>query len=664
MDKARRRGGGRSILTVGALLTLAMAGAYLWQPAFLTYLDHTAYDSLLRAVAKPAPSPQIAIVDVDEASVARLGQWPWPRYRVARLLDAVRERGAAVVALDFLLAEPDRTSLATIREEMARELGVRVEVAAPDPGWLDNDRILADALARGAFILGMKFLFGAKRPASPADCPLPALSVIQRHAVEEAPATPPWFQAGGVACTLPALGRAVKRAGFVNVGLDADGILRRVPLLIEYQDRLYPSLALAAYLRLRGARQLVAHLSALGTEALQVKDRLIPVDARAQLLINYRGPAGTFPLLPAAEVLAGEVAAERLAGKVVLVGTSAAGLEDLRATPLHRSTSGVEIHANVLDNLLRGDFLAQPAYAPGLGLGLVLLCGLGSTLILTRLRALGSLLATAGGAALVMGASFWSLREGGLFWSPLWPTLTLAANFSLLNLLRFWREEQLVKQRTRQLATTQQATIISLASLAETRDNETGAHIKRTQLYVEALARRLKAQPGYREHLDDATIEQLVNCAPLHDIGKVGVPDAVLLKPGRLTPEEFEVMKRHTTYGMAALKTAERNLGNNSFLRLACQMAHTHHERWDGGGYPQGLRGEDIPLAGRLMAVADVYDALISPRVYKPALSHEEAVAIIRQGSGGQFDPGVVEAFLALAEEFKAIKEAHGDARP
>jgi adenylate cyclase len=660
----RRRGLGKPrlfILSVGLLLTLMMAGVYILQPALLTFLDHKTYDSLLRALGQAPPLDRIVIVDVDEASVARQGQWPWPRYRVARLLDSIRELGAAVVAVDFLLTEPDRTSLANIQEEMTRELDVPITVSTPDPQWLDNDRVLAAALPRGPFVLGMKFLFGSDRAAAPTPCLLHPLPVIKRHPVGESPTSAPWFQATGVACNLPSIAAAVKRMGFVDVGLDSDGVLRRAPLLIEYQGQVFPSLALAAYLQMRGLNQVVAHLSSLGTQALQFKGNLVPVDAKAQILINYRGPAGTFPFLPAVDVLEGKVPREMVAGKVVLVGTSAAGLKDLRATPLHSGTSGVEIHANVLDNLIQGDYITAHAYAPGLTLGLVVLCGLVSTLALNRLRAVGSLLISAGGAALIVGASAWSLKDLGLYWSPLWPTLTLAANFSMLSLARFWREEQLVKKRTQELAVTQQATIIALASLAETRDNETGDHIKRTQLYVKALAQYLKHKPKYRQRLDEGFIEQLVICAPLHDVGKVGVPDLVLLKPGRLTPEEFEEMKKHTTYGMEALKRAERDMGDNSFLRLACEMAHTHHERWDGKGYPQGRQGEDIPLAGRIMAVADVYDALISHRVYKPPYTHEEAVEIIRQGGGTQFDPDVVAAFLALSEQFRAIKDSLRD---
>jgi putative two-component system response regulator len=224
--------------------------------------------------------------------------------------------------------------------------------------------------------------------------------------------------------------------------------------------------------------------------------------------------------------------------------------------------------------------------------------------------------------------------------------------------------EQKVLERTRELAQTQDVTIHSLASLAETRDNETGGHILRTQHYVKLLSQHLAQKKIYKDQLDKTTIDLFFKSAPLHDIGKVGVPDAILLKPGKLTDQEFEIMKNHARLGYEALLKAEEAFemqGKPSFLRHARDIALTHHEKWNGRGYPQGLSETDIPLSGRLMAVADVYDALISKRVYKAAFSHKEAVEIIAQGKGEHFDPELVDAFLALSAEFQRIKQKFAD---
>ncbi len=222
--------------------------------------------------------------------------------------------------------------------------------------------------------------------------------------------------------------------------------------------------------------------------------------------------------------------------------------------------------------------------------------------------------------------------------------------------------EHLVAQRTREVVQMQEATILAMASLAETRDNETGNHIRRTQAYVAALARKLQHHSRFSGVLNEENIDLLFKSAPLHDIGKVGVPDRILLKPGKLDPDEFEIMKMHAIYGRDAIIAVEKHLGgSNGFLAFARDIAYCHHEKWDGSGYPQGLKGDAIPVAARLMALADVYDALISRRVYKPAFSHEESAKIIRQGRGTHFDPDVLDAFNEIEHQFREIARQYSD---
>lgn len=223
--------------------------------------------------------------------------------------------------------------------------------------------------------------------------------------------------------------------------------------------------------------------------------------------------------------------------------------------------------------------------------------------------------------------------------------------------------DELVAERTRELEHMLDATILAMASLAETRDNLTVNHLRRTQHYVAALARALRDHPRFAGQLGDDNIALLFKAAPLHDVGKVGVPDAILLKPGRLSDEEYAIMKRHTVYGRDALLDVERHLGSsNAFLRHAREIAYSHQEKFDGSGYPEGLAGDAIPVSARLMAVADFYDALISKRVYKPAFTHETAIELIRQGRGEHFDPDMVDAMLMIEEELMAIAARYPDA--
>jgi len=215
-----------------------------------------------------------------------------------------------------------------------------------------------------------------------------------------------------------------------------------------------------------------------------------------------------------------------------------------------------------------------------------------------------------------------------------------------------------VAKRTREVIAIQDVTILAMASLAETRDSDTGNHIRRTQHYVKALAEKLRDHPRFAWFLTEVNISMLFKSAPLHDIGKVGIPDRILLKPGRFEPEEFEIMKTHTTLGRDAIVHAENALGISvDFLTFAKSIALSHQEKWNGSGYPEGLSGENIPIAARLMAVADVYDALISRRVYKEGMPHEKAVQIMVEGRGSHFDPDMLDAFLDIQEEFRGIAQ-------
>ena len=247
---------------------------------------------------------------------------------------------------------------------------------------------------------------------------------------------------------------------------------------------------------------------------------------------------------------------------------------------------------------------------------------------------------------------------------PIAPSVVLARVRTHLQ-IRHWQTfledksawlQQEVESRVSEVFRLQEATIRVMVSLAEFRDECTGNHIRRTQDYVRLLADYLSRQPRDAGFLTPEQIDRIAKASPLHDIGKIAIPDHILLKPGRHTPEEFAIMQTHSVKGESMLLRSLHEMGgDNAMLRFACQIARSHHERWDGGGYPDGLAGEAIPLAARLMAVADVYDALRSRRPYKKAFDHAEAVDIIVQGKGSHFDPLLVEAFLALEGVFSEI---------
>ena len=215
--------------------------------------------------------------------------------------------------------------------------------------------------------------------------------------------------------------------------------------------------------------------------------------------------------------------------------------------------------------------------------------------------------------------------------------------------------EDLVREQLAEISDSQLAAIIALTKLAESRDDGTGAHIERTRTFARALAERMRANPGHSGSITESFIESIYHTAALHDIGKVGILDSILLKPGRLTPEEFEIMKTHSIIGANTLENARGKYPGSAFLNMGLDIARSHHEKWDASGYPDGLAGEAIPLAARIMAVADVYDALRAERPYKPAFSHEKSYRIILENSGSHFDPAVIAAFRGIESVFSGI---------
>lgn len=217
--------------------------------------------------------------------------------------------------------------------------------------------------------------------------------------------------------------------------------------------------------------------------------------------------------------------------------------------------------------------------------------------------------------------------------------------------------EELVREKTKEITDSQLATILAVSKLAESRDNETGRHIERTRTFCRIIAQKLRANHRHAGSITDAFMENIYHAAPLHDIGKVGIADNILLKPGKHTPEEFEIMKTHTTIGAMTLQRVRAMYPQNAFVNMGIALTRSHHEKWDGSGYPDGLSGEDIPLSGRIMALADVYDALRSKRPYKEAFSHEKSCKIIREDDGKHFDPAVMDAFVSCESEFASVSE-------
>ncbi len=614
--------------TPWALIPIAGAVAFsLARPAIFLGAERATYDILLRLDHARETSGRIVIVDIDDRSLSTVGQWPWRRRVIAALLSRLRDAGASSVALDVLLAEPERT------ERPAQS----------------TDGALADTLHAGGIVTGYAFTFEHGR-AGARSCPRQSLglAVVRR---DESDADP-FFQATDAICSVPMLTEATTASGFLNASPDSDGVLRRVPLLLQYDGRVYPSFALAAVTTATHERSDALHVANANAVTLTFGTRSVPLDGKSHILVRYRGKKHTFPYVSAVDVLNGTAPANAFAHKVAFVGTTALGTREVVATPLDTLFAAVEVHATIADNLLRGDFLRRPEHAVMIESIATAAAG---TLVLV-LTSLGGLrfgafacgvLAGGGwlGSALVMSTT-------GTVVSPLFPTTAIAGTFAFAAGGQLAFERRRAERASADKAASRKMMIQSLLSLTETRDAETGQHSRRTQRNMRILAEELAKDPSYRMSLTPQRIELLSSLAPLHDIGKVGVADHVLSKPAALTDTELAEIRKHPVLGREVLDRAQAEMGGHQdldgVLALAREIVYTHHEKWDGSGYPQGLRGDDIPLAGRLMAVVDVYDAAMTERRYHAAMSHEEAIKIIADGRGSHFDPAIVDAFLAV----------------
>jgi adenylate cyclase len=570
---------------------------------------------------------------------------------MASLVQAVADGKPAAIGLDILFSEPDRTSLKNIKKAFVQDFGLRISIVGAPPGLYDNDGYLGHILAETHAVAGRYFYFDHTN--KPEFDPVPEFHFtgkIDLLALNEAT---------GVLGNTPDISSGVKFSGFLNSRPDRDGMLRRLPLLIRYHGAIFPHLSLATYMRSLGIDSAAIEEDRNGP-VIHVGGHFIPVDKAGFALLRFNGSPSLYPSVSALDVLTGSFRKDDLRGKIVFIGSSAAALNDLHSTIFDAQAPGLKTQAAAVESIATDGFVREPSWRAGAVILACIAMGLAASGLAIFLNEPWQLFlgATATAGATVL-ASVSLFLTAGIFVSPHAPMLVAVVLFVVYTAAKFAIERRNAYAWYRSLANARQVTIESMAAVAETRDPETGAHIKRTQHYVKAIAQRLRDTGHYGGILTNAFVDLLFVSAPLHDIGKVGVPDHILLKAGKLTLDEFVLMKRHATYGKDILYSTARKIEGDNFLLVAGEIASTHHEKWDGTGYPLGLAGQDIPLSGRIMAVADVYDALISRRCYKPAFSHERSMELMREQRGTGFDPVVFDAFLEIEQTIKDIAERY-----
>ncbi len=640
----------QAILTgIGVTLLLLLSAVNF--PAVIERVNNAVTAIQIRLLPYATLSSLPVIVEVDEKSLATYGQWPWPRYQVARLLAGIQQSGAAAVGIDALFLENDRTSPLEIQRTLEKDLHQKLPLTTVKESFWDYDSILGQTLNAGPFVASYLFTFD-NTETNP--CLPKAASGALFSDNSEKNASQPLYNATNIACNVASIQQGANGSGFINSAPDNDGIYRKTPLVIRFKGRYYPSLALQTYLTANALGHFLISTKSTGL-SLELGKISVPLDEAGNLLLKFPAHGKRFERISAVEFLSGNISPSRMKGRIVFVGFSAAGLHEVRPTPYNPEFLGVELHATVIDNIGRQDFLQRPDNAQAFELIIAALIGLALFILLANAEPIAIIAIPTLLIALLLTLSQLLLAYTGIVISPALPVIMASLSLMVQALVKYSREFLHAKRMTLQVSRTQEGIIGSICSMSEYRDPDTGAHIKRTQEYIRALAKHLQNHPKFKEELTDDMVELLFKAAPLHDIGKIGIRDNVLLKPGRLDPEEFEVMKAHPQIGAKVIESVATQIGWNPFMKVAYQICLYHQEKWDGSGYPEGLKGEQIPLPARLMALADVYDALINKRIYKPAFPHAMAVGLIREGKNSHFDPLLVEGFESIHEQFQDI---------
>ncbi len=654
LDHSLSRPKAYALCLAGMVISLAIGLAGLLKQGPIQKLDQAFFDTLLVHTASQKPAHGTVVIDIDELSLSAVGQWPWPRYRVAALIQRIAAEKPAAIALDILFPEQDRTSLTNIQQTFKRDFGLDLSFNDIPVGLKDNDGYLGQEMMRAQVIGSRYFYFDHVTHANPP--PRPGLGFDGRTdlllSLQDAP---------GVLENTAAIASQTRISGFLNSHNDADRLLRRLPLLIKHQGLIHANLSLAATMHALGVSVGTIESDAHGLN-IRIGTHRVPIDDAGYALLRFDGPSQGYDAISAADILNGRFRASDLRDKIVFIGSSAVGLNDVHATAIDPRFPGLKIQSVMAQNILDDHFARTPKWATQVGLVGSLLVGvLLSTLLLSNAGLVSFAAASILTSITLVAASAMAFANTGLLIPVAAPLANTATLCLLFFVVRFALHRAKARRWRKQLDNARQVTIESMASVAETRDPETGAHIKRTQHYVRAIADKLKHDGHYTETLTKGYIDLLFLSAPLHDIGKVGVPDHILLKPGRLTPDEMEIMKRHAEFGRKIIVSTAKQIEGDNFLVIAGEIAATHHEKWDGTGYPLGLSGQNIPLSGRIMAAADIYDALISRRCYKEPFTHEHATSLMREMRGTTFDPVVLDAFFAIETQIMMIAERYGD---
>ena len=437
----------KTLIFIGLLVIFVVVMCYLMYPSFVQSLNNKSMDIILAMQGPQSSSGIVVIVDLDEKSLNKYGQWPWPRYRLATLLEKIQKLGAISIGLNMILAESDRTSPEKWQKALLEDLGHQINLGGIPRSLLDFDSILAETLSKGPFVLGFKFLF-EDRGTKTLSCRLHPLNIVRIQKTDSTTSIDRLFKPKRVDCSIATLSSAVSHSGFLNATPDSDGLLRRIPLIMTYENQIFPCFSLATLMQAKGTDQLVVKVDKGGQISLLLEDTPIPIDRKGHILLNFSAPPRALEWISASDILDDKVSRDILQDKIVFIGSSASGLENIYQTPGKPIFHEVAIHAQLVNTLLTESFIIrnhQTLFWETF-LGIVLAVGYG--LCLARLGVLWNTLI---GGLLVFGiwqGSMTVLAGRGILFSPLLPTALLVFNYMILTIYKYWIDDYFARKET------------------------------------------------------------------------------------------------------------------------------------------------------------------------------------------------------------------------
>jgi len=620
------------------LVALVIFNFLLLRSGAIEYFDYKLYDVMSKIIHKDSQTSKssVVIVDVDEKSLEYLGQWPWSRVILAKLVSTIDEANPSSISLDIIFPEADKTSPKQMINFYKNYFSTQIQIEGLSKKYFDNDKIFAASLSASKSVLSV---YLSNEDIKKSQC------LIPKQDLEIKDSSNIGYKAKNILCNIDKIQNSSTNIGFINSSTDRDGIFRRLPLFMKYKESVIPTLGVASFMSLD---KVVVNKS-----SVVIFDYSFKTGKNENVLLDFYDKSW-YKKVSAVDLLSGKVDKNILKGKFVLVGSSAIGLHDRYIISTGESIAGTNIHAILIDNIINKDLRYQPESMKNINFLLSIVALIILLFYMQRKKQIVLVLVFVLSSVLYSAFSIFMLINN-VYISLAYFLIPLGIGFFMINIMLVITNYQEQKRFFEEISKAHSSTIDSMALVVESRDTETGAHIQRTKEYIKCLGDYLHDNNIYKDILTPEFRLLVYKASPLHDIGKVAIPDNILKKPGKLTKEELETMKEHPRIGKEVLENALKGHEDNAFLKIAMRIAYGHHEKWDGSGYPNGLKGDKIPLEARMMALVDVYDALISRRVYKESISFENSEQIIIAGSGTHFDLILVDAFIEIKDKFKEI---------